>query len=812
MQRTDFQSVFTALSLLLWMVAPAAQAFPNQHSFPVGGMHVLVNESPFRLQVVDARSEVLLDTAAAAVDGQRPGPLSFAVGAAAGAHQLGYIVSGEVVVRWVSATAMSVGGAPQFVPASAQEPDHWILTLATEDPTRTITLKISSAGAGIVTLDAQLSDATGVIGMGAAFENAAGQRFLGFGERSDGADQTGREVVTWNEEGPFSAGDTAPVADPLFGDRWQGPAFFPGSNYTLPWFVSSRGYGLLLDSDWLNGFDLGATDPSVWSLSTRDPAQLKLRVYAGPTPADVVQRFTADALNGRQPQPAPWYFGVWLQPGLDVRSGEHITAADMRDERDFPVTVAQTYTHYLPCAAQSNNRGNPSRRQREKENSADWHSYGFKVTTYVNSFVCSGHPDGAYTEGDEKGYFIKSSNTGQTYRSPYIAYFKQDGPWHGIVDFTHAEAGPWWQGLIREALEDGYDGWMEDFGEYVQVDAVTADGRSGLEYHNRYCTDYHKASHELTSNWAGKDLDAEGFAQFIRCGYIGTAPYARVVWGADPSEDFSKADGLAAAVSQGISMGLSGIAYWGSDIGGFHAIQHTERTNEELQTRWIQLGAFSGIMRTQRDGYPRDKLIPSQARVASTFTNQRAEAFGYDVGPIFRKFAKLRTQLYPYVWEVALAYRETGMPMMRHLGLVYPDDPNVWSAAAEYQFLFGDDLLVAPVITEGAISRTVYLPEGEWVSFWELVDYEDESGAFTRNATSYADAMLSGGTSYEVSAPLDEIPLFVRAPAGGCTTLRLLPADVNTLADIPDDDASARSPADIDMQADLRPLHFGGAC
>ena len=141
---------------------------------------------------------------------------------------------------------------------------------------------------------------------------------------------------------------------------------------------------------------------------------------------------------------------------------------------------------------------------------------------------------------------------------------------------------------------------MEDFGEYVPPDAVLADGRSGLAGHNDYCTAYHRASHELT--WPARGAD---FAQFVRCGYTGTAPYARIVWGGDPTEDDSEADGLAAAVSQGLSMGLSGIAYWGSDIGGFHSLFTADRTNAELLVRWLEVGAFSGIMRTQAEGYQR---------------------------------------------------------------------------------------------------------------------------------------------------------------------------------------------------------------
>jgi len=155
----------------------------------------------------------------------------------------------------------------------------------------------------------------------------------------------------------------------------------------------------------------------------------------------------------------------------------------------------------------------------------------------------------------------------------------------------------------------------------MPVGAVSSDGRTGLQYHNPYCTDYHRASHEHTWPSKGKDL-----AQFVRRGYTGTAPFARIVWDADLSEDFSKADGLAAAVSQGLSIGASGIGYRGPDIGGFHALTHIERTDVELQTRWVQFGVFSAIMRTQKTGYPRpnpEPNLPDSSMNAPRCTTQR---------------------------------------------------------------------------------------------------------------------------------------------------------------------------------------------
>ena len=624
------------------------------------------------------------------------------------------------------------------------------LRVGTNDPLgRVFEVMITPSDEGVISVEATLDNPAGVTAIGWSFARPAGERFLGFGERSNGADQTGRFVESWNEEGPFSAGDLRPYTESVFGERWQGPPPIPGTNFSMPWFVSSRGYGFLLDSGYPNRFRLKGP---AWSAETREPA-FRYRVFAGPTIAGALRRFSG--ATGRQPAAAKWFFGPWYQPTGDTAFREKL----LTDWRawDVPVTVAQTYTHYLPCGHHLGDR------QAQRDQVAEYHAQGYMITTYVNSFVCNSHADGAYQEGDRKGYFVKTA-LGTTYPVPYIAANANlDAPYSAVIDFTNPAATAWWQGLIGDALEDGYDGWMEDFGEYVPPDAVMADGRSGLAAHNEYCTRYHEASHELTSAVRGLD-----FAQFVRCGYTGTAAVARIVWGGDPTTDESKADGLAAAVSQGLSMGLSGVGFWGSDIGGFHALFTREQTGPELLARWLEFGAFSGIMRTQANGYGR----PGDDSV-------RAQVWDPDVRPIWRKYTKLRTQLFPYIWSAAQEYLETGMPIMRHLALAYPDDRRVYRADAEYEYLFGPDLLVAPVTEMGAVTRTVYLPPGEWLNFWDATTYDEATGAFSAKPGA---PTLSGGRTITVDAPLDRIPLFVRA--GTC--LPMLPSDVDTLAEVGD--------------------------
>jgi alpha-glucosidase (family GH31 glycosyl hydrolase) len=738
-----------------------------------------VHLDPFQLTVTQRGAVVLSTAAAGRVPVGPQGPLSFAVGARAGVQPplMGYGLFAETPLAWFHAT-------------KAVRRGDGTLLVRTTDPTRSFTLRLGQDGDGIVDVDARLSNPTGVVLTGATFDKGPDERFVGFGERSDRVDQTDQVVEQWNEEGPFSAGVLRPVTDPLLGETWQGPPpVGPSSNFTMPWMVSSRGYGFLLDSTWLNRFDLQGS--STWHVETAEPT-LRYRVYAGPEPADVVQRATADAKIGHQPPPAPWFFGPWYQPTGSDDFRAFLAKAWRTPVRDggydVPVTVAQTYTHYLPCAGQA---GTPAADR--KEATDGYHALGYKVTTYVNSFVCQRYPGGAYQRADAHGWFVQTA-LGTTYPMPYLAYLQSSS---ALVDFSAPGAADFWRSLIRPALDDGYDGWMEDFGEYVPPDARLADGRSGLAAHNDYCTEYHRASHELT--WPRKGSD---FAQFVRCGYTGTGPVARIVWGGDPTEDDSEADGLAAAINQGLSMGLSGIGYWGSDIGGYHALFTAGETSPELLIRWIEVGAFSPIMRTEAEGYPRPVLPGSP----------RAQVWSPQVLPYWRALARLRTQLFPYVWAASQEYQRTGMPIMRDLVLAYPDSAVAWGqgdpgdvAAARFEYLFGPDLLVAPVVDLGRTARDVWLPPGRWVPFWDAVHYDPVSGAYT--ATGRA-PVLTGGRTVHVDAPLGRTPLFVKA--GTC--LPLLPADVDTLADPP---PGASTPGVVGLAQGIgrvRELPFAARC
>ena len=320
----------------------------------------------------------------------------------------------------------------------------------------------------------------------------------------------------------------------------------------------------------------------------------------------------------------------------------------------------------------------------------------------------------------------------------------------GQVDFTHPEGPAFYGDLLDEAATAGYDGWMEDFGEYTPLDALAHDGGTGEAGHNAYVRQYHAAARLYAKTRAKKPL-----ARFNRSGWTGSAKESQIVWGGDPTTDWGF-DGLRSVVTGGLSMGLSGVSLWGSDIGGFFSLS-APPTSPEILARWVEVGFASGVMRTQSNGF-------------DLRSRPRAQIFDKDLLPIWRRYARLRTQLYPYLASAQREYDRTGLPMMRHLVLAYPDDPR--AAALDDQYLFGDDLLVAPVLTQGATSRKAYLPAGDWVQWWRSVKMDDRAAPQLDKPQ-----LHEGNATVSVDAPLDELPLFVRAG----TVLPLLDPSVETL-------------------------------
>ena len=249
--------------------------------------------------------------------------------------------------------------------------------------------------------------------------------------------------------------------------------------------------------------------------------------------------------------------------------------------------------------------------------------------------------------------------------------------------------------LGREMLDLGIAGWMADFGEYLPIDLRLADGSDPMIAHNRWPVLWAEVNARAI---AGRDK-AEEAIFFMRAGFSGVQRHCPLLWAGDQSVDFTRHDGIGTVITAALSAGLVGNAVSHSDVGGYTSVLGNIRS-EELLLRWIELGAFSPVMRSHEGNRPDDNLqIDSTPRLLDHFV----------------RFSRLHAGLAPYVRHLRDEAAATGLPLQRPLFLLDPD-PALFSV--QDSFAYGADMIVAPVIEEGTERRALVLPAGEWRHLW----------------------------------------------------------------------------------------------
>jgi alpha-glucosidase (family GH31 glycosyl hydrolase) len=634
--------------------------------------------------------------------------------------------------------------------------DAAVATVETSDPAGgTIDVRIEPTAPGVISLTATPDRlAGGIEATGMGFASVPDERYFGFGERSNAVEMSGLDVENYTSDGAVRPEDRAfpkPFLPP-----WAVSDRDDATYYPVPWLLSSAGHGVLIDNDERSFFRLESEDAGEWSLEA-EAADLRMRFFAGPTPAKSLRRFTK--ATGRQPKPrAPWVFGPWFQTGqanqIPLEDEEEWTG--ILRAADAPVSAAETQMHYLPCGAHRGAEDYLAQRN------AFFHSRGLAHLAYLNPKVCVSYSS-AYNEAAGAGLFQQLPAGGLPY--VYTGFVGGAGPAGFTVeplsqiDFTADGSSDFYSARVDELMAAGHDGWMEDFGEWTPPDSLSADGTTGAEMHNRFPTTYHCAVKRIA------DGQPRPVARFNRSGWTGTARCADIVWGGDNTTVWDY-DGLESAVKESLSMGLSGVSRWASDIGGYNTYGPMENLTPELLQRWIEFGSVSAVMRTKGGGL----AFPSY---------DRPQIWDEENVGIWRIYAKLHTQLNPYLQAADRTYRRTGMPLMRHMALVEPGNSELLSE--EDQFMFGPSFLAAPVVEPGATEKEVAVPRGTWIDFWRSVRFRDRDGAFVPSARA---RLVQGGHSATLPAPIEELPLLVKAGS----VVPMLPADIDTLARYGKDD------------------------
>ena len=439
----------------------------------------------------------------------------------------------------------------------------------------------------------------------------------------------------------------------------------------IPFFMSNRGYGMFMHTSAPVTCDFGATYIGLNKMFMGDE-NLDLFVFFG-EPKDILDEYTD--LVGKPGMPPLWSFGTWMSriTYLSEKEGYDV-AANIRKNK-YPCDVIHFDTGWFDVDWQCDYKFSENRFQNPQQMLKDLRSQCFHVCLWQLPYFT---PKNRYfSELIEKDMYVKNGNGELPYEDV-------------VLDFSNPETVKWYQDKLAGLLNIGVSAIKVDFGEAAPLNGIYASGKSGWYEHNLYPVRYDMAVSEITKKLHNENI------MWARAAWAGSQRYP-LHWGGDAATTNT---GLLGTLRAGLSFGLSGFSFWSHDMGGF-----VKSTPEDLYCRWIPFGFLTS--HTRAHGAP------------------PTEPWLYDskrVQDVFRKSAEMKYRLMPYVYAQAKECTEKGLPMLRALFVEFPDDRGAWKVDDEY--LFGSQILVAPLLESGMTGRTVYLPEGKWIDYQTEKVYE----------------------------------------------------------------------------------------
>lgn len=522
-----------------------------------------------------------------------------------------------------------------------------------------------------------------------------GEAFYGTGDKLGYLNKRGYDFQNWNTSDPAAQTES-----------------FKSLYKSIPFFTvlkDGAAFGLFFDNTYKSYMDFGKENSGYYYFAA-DGGNLDYYFLAGPEMTRVVEGYTY--LTGTTPMPQRWSLG-YHQSRFGYETLEDVVELTDNFQRyDIPCDVVHFDIDYMEAFRvftwNQEAFGTP------ESLTAMLKEKGMRAVTIMDPGVKQKEGYHAYDDGVEKNIFLKNLD-GSIYTNRV---------WSGTTvfpDFGREDVRKWWGENHRFLIDAGIAGIWNDMNE---PRGFGGDLPAGLPMQDGELVSNHAALHNVYGHMMNratfdglKAADSKRPFVITRACYAGSQKYA-LTWTGDNHSLWMH---LQMAVPQLLNLGMSGYAFAGTDVGGFGS-----DCTPELLCRWTQVGTFSPLFRNHS----------SKGTV-----RQEPWVFGEETMAVCRKFIRLRYQLLPYLYDLFRECEQTGLPIMRPMVLHYQDDPETVNLHG--QFLMGENLLVAPVLEQGATKKLVYLPKGKWYGFEDGKEYE-------------------GGRYHMVDAPLDCCPMFVK--------------------------------------------------
>lgn len=430
----------------------------------------------------------------------------------------------------------------------------------------------------------------------------------------------------------------------------------------IPFYMSSRGYGVFMHTSSPITVDVGKYFNAANNMMIGDD-EADLFIFLG-EPKDILDEYTD--LTGKTEMPPLWSFGFWMSRITYFSEDEGREVADNLRKHEIPSDVIHFDTGWFDVDWRNNYEFAEDRFDDPVDMMEDLKEDGFHVSLWQLPYFTPKNT--LFNEIVENDLAVKDGKGNLPYED-------------AVLDFSNPEAVSWYQNKLKKLFDQGVGVFKVDFGEAAPANGIYHSGRTGFYEHNLYPLRYNKAVAELTKEVKGYSLI------WARSTWAGSQRYP-LHWGGDAATTNTA---MAATLRGGLSLGLTGFSFWSHDVGGF-----VTKAPEDLYRRWTPFGMLSSHVRSHGEPPTEPWLYKGSFLQA------------------FRKADNMRYELMPYIYAQAKESSENGLPMMRALFVEFPDDAGSW--LIDNQYLFGSDMLVAPLFEEKT-ERDVYLPEGTWIDY-----------------------------------------------------------------------------------------------